>query len=63
MDKAKSGDTVVFDKPIEFLNGKVLQELRFIKRSHFLDPITGQGYHIVSWRNHPHTIKREGKGK
>lgn len=63
MDKAKSGDTVLFDKPIEFLNGKVLQELRFIQRSHFLDPITGQGYHIVSWRNYPHTIKREGEGE
>jgi hypothetical protein len=59
MDKAKSGDTVVFDKPIEFLNGKVLQELRFIKRSQFLDPITGQGYHIVSWRGLGHTIKRD----
>lgn len=63
MVKAKSGDTVIFDKPIEFLNGKVLQELQFIKRSQFLDPITGQGYHIVSWRNYPHTIKEEGQGK
>jgi len=61
MAKPKSGDTIVFDKPIEFLNGKVLQELRFIKRSQFLDPITGQGYHIVSWRNYPYTIKGEGE--
>lgn len=59
MVKVKSGDTVIFDKPIEFLNGKVLQELQFIKRSQFLDPITGQGYHIVSWRNYPHTIKAD----
>lgn len=59
MVKAKSGDTVIFDKPIEFLNGKVLQELQFIKRSQFLDPVTGQGYHIVAWRNYPHTIKAD----
>jgi hypothetical protein len=57
MTRAKSGDTIIFDKPIEFLDGKIYQELRFIKRSQFLDPITGQGYHIVSWRNYPHTIK------
>lgn len=59
MIKAKAGDIVIFDKPIEFLDGKIYQELRFIKRSQFLEPVTGQGYHIVSWRNYPHTIKGE----
>ena len=59
MTKAKPGDIVVFDKPIEFLDGKIHQELRFIKRSQFLEPVSGQRYHIVSWRNYPHTIKGE----
>ena len=63
MIKAKAGDIVIFDKPIEFLDGKVYQELQFIKRSQFLEPVTGQGYHIVSWRNYPHTIKGEGEGE
>jgi signal peptidase I len=61
MTKAKPGDIVVFDKPIEFLDGKIHQELRFIKQSQFLEPVSGQGYHIVSWRNYPHTIKGEGE--
>lgn len=63
MTKAKPGDIVVFDKPIEFLDGKIYQELRFIKRSQFREPVSGRGYHIVSWRNYPHTIKRECEGE
>ena len=61
MNKVKSGDTVVFDEPIEFLDGNSYKELKFIERSKFYDPISGRGYWIVSWRNHRHTIKREGK--
>jgi len=33
MLKAKSGDIIVFDRPVEFLDGNVLKELRLIERS------------------------------
>lgn len=63
MAKAKYGDTIVFDEPIEFLDGKVFKELKFITRSQFFDPESKQGYWVVSWRNKGYTIKREGEGE
>ena len=63
MEKAKYGDTIVFDEPVEFLDGKVFKELKFITRSQFFDPESKQGYWIVSWRNKRYTIKREGEGE
>jgi hypothetical protein len=61
MIKAKAGDIIVFDNPVEFLDGTVLKELRFIERSKFADPDTGKGYWVTSWRNYSHSIKREGE--
>jgi hypothetical protein len=61
MIKAKAGDTIVFDIPVEFLDGKVFKELKFIERSKFADPDTGKGYWVTSWRRYAYSIKREGE--
>jgi hypothetical protein len=60
MIKAKAGDIVIFDRPIEFLDGNVLKELKFEERSNFRDLITGKGYSVTSWRKYAYSIKREG---
>jgi hypothetical protein len=59
--RAKSGDIIVFDRPVEFLDGNVLKELKLIERSKFCDPITGKGYSVTSWRKYAYSIKREGE--
>jgi hypothetical protein len=59
--RAKSGDIIVFDRPVEFLDGNVLKELKLIERSNFSDPITGKGYSVTSWRKYAYSIKREGE--
>jgi hypothetical protein len=58
---AKRGDIIVFDRPVEFLDGNILKELRLEERSKFRDPITGKGYSVTSWRRFAYSIKREGK--
>lgn len=57
---AKSGDIIVFDRPVEFLDGNVLKELQLEGRSNFRDPNTGKGYSVTSWRKYAYSIKREG---
>ena len=61
MIKAKSGDIIVFDRPVEFLDGSVLKELKLEGRSKFRDPISGKGYSVTSWRRFAYSIKREGE--
>ena len=61
MIKAKAGDTIVFDIPVEFLDGKVFKELKLIERSKFSDPDTGRGYWVTGWRRYAYSIKREGE--
>jgi hypothetical protein len=61
MIKAKAGDIIVFDRPVEFLDGKVFKELKLIERSKFVDTDTGKGYWVTSWRNFAYSIKREGE--
>lgn len=61
MIKAKSGDIIVFDRPVEFLDGNVLKELKLIELSNFSDPITGKKYSVTSWRKYAYSIKREGE--
>ena len=54
--KLDKGKLVRFNDPITFLDGKELKILRWEGYSRFRDPDTGQGYHIVRWRNHAHEI-------
>lgn len=61
MSKPIAGDTIVFDRPIEFLDGTVLKELELIERSKFCDPATGKRYWVTSWRKFAYSIKREGQ--
>ena len=61
MTKPKRGDIIVFDRPVEFLDGTILKELKLEERSSFRDPITGKGYHVTSWRRSAYSIKREGE--
>jgi hypothetical protein len=58
---AKPGDIIVFDRPVEFLDGNILKELKLEGRSNFRDPITGKGYSVTSWRKSAYSIKREGE--
>jgi hypothetical protein len=58
---AKPGDIIVFDKPVEFLDGNILKELKLEERSKFRDPISGKGYSVTSWRRFAYSIKREGE--
>ena len=58
---AKRGDTIVFDKPVEFLDGNILKELKLEERSKFRDPISGKGYSVTNWRRFAYSIKRDGK--
>jgi hypothetical protein len=59
--KAKPGDIIVFDRPVEFLDGNILKELKLEERSKFRDPISGKGYYVTSWRRFAYSIKREGE--
>lgn len=61
MSKVESGQIVIFSEPIQFLNGHSVARLQFIKRSQFLDPLTGIGYHIVNWRNGYYKYTIEGE--
>lgn len=61
MVKAKAGDIIVFDRPVEFLDGNVLKELKLIERSKFSDPISGKGYQVTNWRRFAYSIRREGQ--
>jgi len=54
--KLVKGNLVKFSEPITFLNGRVLQILEWEGYSRFKDPDTGQGYHVVRWRNYAHEI-------
>ena len=58
---AKPGDIIVFDRPVEFLDGNILKELKLEGRSKFRDPISGKGYYVTSWRRFAYSIKREGE--
>ena len=58
---AKPGDIIVFDRPVEFLDGNILKELKLEERSKFRDPISGKGYSVTSWRKFAYSIKREGE--
>lgn len=58
---AKPGDIIVFDRPVEFLDGNILKELKLEERSKFRDPISGKGYSVTSWRRFAYSIKREGE--
>jgi len=61
MTKPKRGDIIVFDRPVEFLDGTILKELKLEERSKFRDPISGKGYSVTSWRRFAYSIKREGE--
>lgn len=61
MIKVIKGDVIVFDRPVQFLDGNTIKELKFIERSKFADPVTGKGYWVTSWRKFAYSIKREGE--
>ena len=61
MNKPIKGDIIVFDRPITFLNGNTIKELKLIERSKFSDPDIGNGYWVTNWRRFAYSIKREGE--
>lgn len=59
--KAKAGDTIVFDTPIEFADGNTYKELKLIEQSKFIEPESGRKYWVTNWRKFRYLIKREGE--
>jgi hypothetical protein len=54
----RRGDLVAFETPLQFANGDELATLRFIERSTFAHPETGQRYRISRWRDRRYAVAR-----